>query len=73
MINISEKTTVIGYDGKIGTLQQALCDKNLHHAPHYSYFGPRVCRGEIDVFLGGEWRAVRFDTLNSWARKLEVL
>lgn len=73
MFNISEKTTINGYEGKRGTLAQAVSDKNLHRNLHYDYFGARVMRGTVEVLIKGEWRMLRFDALNGWARTLEVI
>lgn len=73
MFNISEKTAVNGYDGKRGTLAQAVSDKNLHRNLHYDYFGPRVSRGTVEICIRGEWRTVRFDEQNGWARTVEVI
>ena len=72
MINISEKTVIEGFSGKRGTLAQTLSDKNLHRNLHYDFFGARVVKGTVECLIKGEWRTVRFDALNGWARTLEV-
>lgn len=72
MFNISEKTEIIGYEGKRGTLTACVSDKNLHRNLHYTYFGARVMRGTVEVSIKGEWHLLSFDALNGWARKLEV-
>lgn len=73
MFDISKRTVITGWNGKPGTIVQAVYDRNLHKPPRYSYYGPRVRKGEIEVKLSGEWRTVHFDTENGWARKVEVL
>lgn len=73
MMNISENTKITGWTGKAGTLQQAFYDRNLHRGLSFSYYGPRVQRGMIELLLCGEWRVVSFDCLNGWLRAVEVL
>ena len=73
MFNISENTVISGFSGKKSTLAQAVSDKNLHRNLNYNYFGTRVARGTVEVFVKGEWKTLRFDALNGWARTLEVL
>lgn len=73
MFNISEKTEIIGWDGKRSTLDQAVHDKSLNRNWTHDYFGKTVRRGTVELFLKGEWRNVRFDEENGWAHKVEVL
>lgn len=35
MFNISHTTVISGFSGKLGTLQQALNDRNLHRKPRF--------------------------------------
>ena len=71
-MNIGSNTNIIG-NVKPGTLAQALADKNLHRNFKHDYFGARVQRGTVEVYLSGEWRTVRFDCADGWCREVEVL
>lgn len=73
MFNISENTAINGWAGKPGTINQAANDKNLHRNIRYDFFGPNVQKGACELFIGGEWRRVRFDVERGWARKVDVL
>ncbi len=73
MFNISEKTVISGFPGKRGTIAQAVSDKTLHRNLHYDYFGTRVVRGTVEILIKGQWRTIRFNATNGWARAVEVL
>lgn len=72
-MNISEKTEITGWEGKRSTLAHAAWQQDMVRNVHYSYFGRRVRRGTMELLLKNEWRTVRFDVENGWARKVEVL
>lgn len=73
MFGISEKTLISGFEGKRGTIAQAISDKNLHRNLHFDYFGRRALRGTVEVLIRGEWKTLCFYALNGWAQTLEVL
>ena len=65
--------TIVNGGIKRNTLGQALYDHNLHRNVQYSYFGPRVQRGTVEVKIGGVWKKTRFIAKNGWADRVEVL
>lgn len=73
MFNLSDKTELRNYSGKSSALQQAVSDRNLHRDSKFDYFGRRVRRGTVEVFLRGEWKQIRFDVERGWAKSVEVL
>jgi len=69
-MNISESTIIVGYSGKRGTLAHALTDKTQHRNIHYDYFGKRVTRGTVEVFVSGRWQTASFRSENSWITEI---
>ena len=72
-MNIGPDTLITGAQIRPTALEQALYDRNLNRNVKYSYFGPVVQRGTIEVYVGGEWRTIRFSARHGWAEKVEVV
>jgi len=73
MFNISESTKIIGAENvrSIAHLQHLLyADKTLR--ADYSFFGPRVQKGEVAVKTADGRVLVKFDVKDSWAREIII-
>ena len=74
MFNISDKTVIENLDliRSRGYLAQCIVDKNLHKSPHYTYFGKRVQRGNVDLHCADGDIRVTFVVEKGWAKSLKL-
>ena len=73
MFNISKNTKIINYDGQIGTLYSIIHDVNMRKNIKCSYVDAGVMFGTVDILLGKEWKTLRFECENQWAKRIEIL
>ena len=75
-MNISAKTNILNIEKtqcSPAHLQHCFSDKNLHGPFSYTYFGPRVQKGTVDLFTKNGVFRVKFDVAYGWFRKIEIL
>ena len=74
MFNVSNETTITGeYHGTRNAIASALWSDKTCRNTHYTYYGPKVTRGETELLLNHEWKKIRFREECGWATEIEFL
>lgn len=73
MMNISENTKMTGFEKtgcSIGHILECFRNKKMHGNVRYTYFGPRVQKGTVDIYTKNGTFRVHFVNKDAWAKEL---